>query len=212
MIFTSYQMCAAFENHAHNALVQARAASCASPATGGSASIALRGSGHYRGWRARRQRQQPFQRVRGSKCGTGPLIGTDAANRGNGPCSTSRQRPVDATTAPLLAGSRPGLHLAQPACYSPTMLLPLRVVLQREALPQRRAPYSGDTTKTLKHLFGGDCLSSIGLSDRLQKLRLKFGRNLKGFIRFASKNCDDGTFGQGIPFHDDLSAYDCSSG
>jgi hypothetical protein len=148
-----------------NVPVQARATSCASPATGGSASFALRGSGHYRGWRARRQRQQPFQRVRGSRCGTGPLIGTDAANRGNGPCSTLRQRPVDATTAPLLAESRPGLHLAQPACYSPTMLPPLRVVLLREALPQRRAPYSGDTTKTFKHLFGGDRLSSIGLSD-----------------------------------------------
>ncbi len=148
-----------------NVPVQARAASCASPATGGSASFALRGSGHYRGWRARRQRQQPFQHARGSRCGIGPLIGTDAANRGNGPCSTSRQRPVDATTVPLLAGSRPGLHLAQPACYSPTMLPPLRVVLQREALPQRRALYSGDTTKTFKHLFGGDRLSSISLSD-----------------------------------------------
>ena len=135
------------------------------PRGAGSASFALRGSGHYRGWRARRQRQQPFQRVRGSRCGTGPLIGTDAANRGNGPCSTLRQRPVDATTAPLLAESRPGLHLAQPACYSPTILPPLRVVLQREALPQRRALYSGDTTKTFKHLFGGDRLSSIGLSD-----------------------------------------------
>jgi hypothetical protein len=76
-----------------------------------------------------------------------------------------RQRPVYATTAPLLAESRPGLHLAQPACYSPTMLPPLRVVLQREALPQHRALYSGNTTKTFKHLFGGDRLSSIGLSD-----------------------------------------------
>ena len=149
---------------AANTPVQARAASCASPATG-SASFALRGPGHYRGWRARRQRQQPFQRASGSRCGIGPLKGTDAANRGNWPCSTSRQRPVDATTAPLLAGSRPGLHLARPVCYSPTMLLPLRVVLQREALPQRRALYSGDTTKAFKHLFGGDRLSSIGLSD-----------------------------------------------
>ena|GEM_PF-5036004 len=92
------------------------------------------------------------------------------------------------------------------------MLLPLRVVSQRGELPQCRALYSGDTTKTFKHLFGGDRLASIGLSDRFQELRLKFRRNFKGFVRFASKNCDDGTFGQGIPYYDDLSAYDCSSG
>lgn len=84
--------------------------------------------------------------------------------------------------------------------------------MQREALPRRRARHLGDTTKTLEHLFGGDCLSSIGLSDRLQKFRLEFRRNLKGFVRFASENCDDRTFGQGIAFHDDLSTYDGSSG
>jgi hypothetical protein len=92
------------------------------------------------------------------------------------------------------------------------MLLPLRVVLQREELPQRRALYSGDTTKTFKHLFGGDHFASISLSDRLQEYRLKLRRDFKGFVRFASKNCDDGTFGQRIPYHDDFSAYDCSSG
>ena len=86
------------------------------------------------------------------------------------------------------------------------MLLPLRSVLRREELPQRRAHCSSDTTKTFEHLFGGDRLSSIGLSDRFQEFRLKFRRNFKGFVRFASKNRDDGTFGQGIPFHDDLSA------
>jgi len=148
----------------------------------------------------------------GSRYGTGPLIGTDAANRDNGPCSTSRQRPVHATTAPLLPESRRGLRLAQPACSSPTMLLPLRSVLRREGLPQRRALCSGDSTQTFKNFFSGDRFSSLGLSDRLQEFRLKFSRNFKGFVRFASKNGDDGTFGQGISFHDDLSAYDSSSG
>ena len=46
--------------------------------------------------------------------------------------------------------------------------------LRREELPQRRALCSGDTTKTFEHLFGGDRLSSIGLGDRFQELRLKF--------------------------------------
>jgi len=92
------------------------------------------------------------------------------------------------------------------------MLLPLRSVLRREELPQRRALCSGDTTKTFKHLFGGDRLSSIGLSDRFQELRLQLRRNVKGFVSFASKDRDDGTLGQGIAFHDNLSVYDCSSG
>lgn len=113
---------------------------------------------------------------------------------------------------PLLPGNRRELRLAQPACSSTTMLLPLRSVLRREELPQRPALCSGDTTKTFDHFFDGDRLSSIGLSDRFQELRLKFRRNFKGFVRFASKNCDNRAFGQGIPFHDDLSAYDCSSG
>ena len=91
------------------------------------------------------------------------------------------------------------------------MLPPLRVALQREELPQRQALYSGDTTKTFKYLFGGNRLVSIGLSDRLQEFRLEFGRNFKCFVSFASKNCDDGTFGQGVSCHDDLSTYDCSN-
>jgi len=69
-----------------------------------------------------------------------------------------------------------------------------------------------DSAKPFKNFVSGDCFSSLGLSDRFQEFRLKFRRNFKGFVRFAGKDGDDRTFGQGIPFHDDLSAYDCSSG
>ena len=47
-------------------------------------------------------------------------------------------------------------------------------------------------------------------SHRFLELRLEFRRNLEGFVRFTGKNSHDGTFGQGIPLHDDLSAYDSS--
>jgi len=86
------------------------------------------------------------------------------------------------------------------------------ICMRREGLPQRRALSSGDSAKTFKNFVSGDCFSSLGLSDRFQELRLKFRRNFKCFVRFASKDGDDRTFGQGIPFHDDHSAYDRSSG
>src|SRR5687767_13349651 len=97
------------------------------------------------------------------------LEGTDAANQGNVLCSISHRRLVDATAAPLLAGSRPGLHLVQPAYFSPTMLPPLRVVLQREVLPQRRA--------LLLKRYDQDAQASLwrrsSLLDRLERLTPK---------------------------------------
>jgi len=71
---------------------------------------------------------------------------------------------------------------------------------------------SSYTAKTFKHFISGDRLSSIGLRDRFQELRLKFRWNFKGFIRVTSKDRNDGALWQGIPFHDDLSAYDRSGG
>ena len=79
-------------------------------------------------------------------------------------------------------------------------------------LHQRRALCSGDTAKTLKDLFSGDRFSSLGLSDRFQKLRLKLWRNFKGFVGVAREDRDHGAFRQWIAFHDNLAVYDCSGG
>ena len=84
------------------------------------------------------------------------------------------------------------------------------ICVAARGFPQRRALCSGDTPETFKEFIRGDRLSSVGLGDRFQELRLKFRRDLKGFFRFASNDRHDGTLGQGISLHDDLSAYDDS--
>jgi hypothetical protein len=66
------------------------------------------------------------------------------------------------------------------------------------------------TAKTFEQFIRSDRFASVGLGDRLQELRLKFRRDLKGVVRFARKNSDDGTLGQRIPIHDDLSTDDDS--
>ncbi len=55
-----------------------------------------------------------------------------------------------------------------------------------------------------------DGRSSIGLSDRFQKLCLEFGWDLERFVRIAREHGSDATFGQRIPVHDNLSTYDGS--
>jgi hypothetical protein len=86
----------------------------------------------------------------------------------------------------------------------------LELRLRPEESPQRRPLCSGDTAKTFEHFIRGDHLSSVGLGDRFQEVCLKFGWNLEGLVRFARKDSDDGTLGQGITLHDDLSTYDGS--
>ena len=49
------------------------------------------------------------------------------------------------------------------------------------------------------------------LSERLQKLRLKFRRNLERFVGFARKDSDDSTLRERVTLDDYLSAYDSSS-
>lgn len=111
-----------------------------------------------------------------------------------------------------LPENRRGLRRAQLACFVPTNLLPPRFALRREVLPQRLAFRSSDSAKPLEKFLGRDCLSPFRLSDRFRELRLKFRWNFKGLVRIASKDRDDRTFWKRIPFHDDLSVYDCSGG
>jgi hypothetical protein len=122
----------------------------------------------------------------------------------------SRQRQVGGTTAPRLPESQ------RVRCRWPILGPPSRRCLDLYCSERRyfNVEYfrSGDPAKTFKKFLSGDCFSPLGLSDRFQELRLEFRWNLKGLVRFASKDGDDRTFWQGIPFHDDLSVYNGASG